>query len=97
MARVSYKPKKIISIEREDFRISIIGKVIEIGEDYFILEDETGSIKIYNKPENLEKSSLIRVFCTKIDENIFCDFFQKLEGFDLKLFNKVEDLYLKFL
>ena len=91
-----YKPRKVQSIEKEDTKFSLLGKVQEVGEGFFILIDETGKVKI-NSNFKVEKGSLIRVFCTKFDEEIIADFIQNMDGLDWELWRKVESLYLRLL
>ncbi|MCS7093636.1 MAG: hypothetical protein RMJ18_00375 [Candidatus Aenigmarchaeota archaeon] len=97
MVENHYKGKKIVAIDKDDFRIFITGKIVEHGDNYIVVEDDTGKIKINHNLSDLKNIKTVRVFCTKIDNELFCDFIQNLEGLDLELYNKVEDLYLKFL
>lgn len=97
-----FRPTTTIGIKKDDFKIALIGKIAEIKEGYFLLEDEYGRIKIHYNPADqnfskLKDGELIKVFCTKIDEELYCEFFQNLEGLDLNLLRKIEDLYFKLL
>ncbi|MFH7880776.1 MAG: hypothetical protein QXI09_02085 [Candidatus Aenigmatarchaeota archaeon] len=97
-----YRFTNTLNLRKDDLKIAIIGKVEEIGENYFILKDEFGKIKINftifdENIKNLKEGSIIRVFCTKIDNEIYCDFFQNLEGLDLNLYKKIENLYFNLL
>jgi hypothetical protein len=91
-----YKPRKISSVAQEDIKFCLVGKVEEVGENFFIISDETGKIKISSNFK-VEKNSLIRVFCSKYEEDIIADFIQNMEGLDLELWKKVESLYLKLI
>ena len=89
-----YQPRKISSISKTDSRVAIIGKVLEVLENSFILEDETGKIEISSE-EAVRKGELVRVFCSLLDGKLKADVVQNLKGFDLNLFKKVEELYRK--
>jgi hypothetical protein len=91
-----YKPRKVASIEKEDSKFCLVGKVQDVGDNFFVLSDETGKVKI-NSNFKVEKGSLIRVFCSKSDEEIVADFIQKMEGLDFELWKKAESLYLRLL
>ncbi len=91
-----YIPRKIASIEENDEKISLLGKVEEVGEDFFILNDETGKIKISSNFK-VEKDSLLKVFCRKIEGELIADFIQNMEGLDLELWKKAESLYLRLI
>ncbi|MEM5853085.1 MAG: hypothetical protein QXG39_00445 [Candidatus Aenigmatarchaeota archaeon] len=89
-----YQPRKISSISKTDSRIALIGKVVEVFENSFLLEDETGRIEIFSN-EGVKKDDLVRVFCSQLNGTLKCEFVQNLKGFDLNLFKKVEELYKK--
>lgn len=89
-----YKPRKISSITKKDSKISIVGRVIDTKEGSFTLEDSTGKIEIASE-EKVEKNEMIRVFCSFVEGNLKADVIQNLEGLDLDLFKKVEELYYK--
>jgi len=91
-----YKPRKANSIEKEDTKFFLLGKVQEVGDGFFILLDETGKVKI-NSSFKVEKGSLIKVFCSKFDEEIVADFIQNMDGLDWELWKKAESLYLRLL
>lgn len=89
-----YKPRKISSISNSDLKISLVGKVVDVLENSFILEDETGRVEIACE-EKVEKGKLIRVFCLNFDGKLKADVIQDLKGLDVNLFKKVEELYRK--
>lgn len=91
-----YLPKKIVSISENDEKICLLGRVEDVGEDFFILADETGKIKISSNFK-VEKRSLVKVFCRKIGEEIIADFIQNMDGLDWELWKKVESLYLRLI
>jgi hypothetical protein len=89
-----YKPKKISSITKKDDKISVVGKVTNSEENFFVLEDSTGKIEIISE-KKVEKNKTIRVFCSLIEGKLKADVIQNLEGLDLNLFKRVQDLYYK--
>jgi hypothetical protein len=91
-----YKPRKIGSLTKEDTKFSLVGKIEEAKDDFFIISDETGKVKIRSNLK-VEKGSLIRVFCSRLEEEIVADFIQKMEGLDLELWKRAESLYLRLL
>ena len=91
-----YRPRKAKTIEDEDIRFCLLGKVKDVGNGFFILSDETGDIKISSN-FIVEKGSLVRVFCSRVGDEIFADFVQKMEGLDWDLWKRVESLYLRLL
>ncbi|MEM0333077.1 MAG: hypothetical protein QXX30_01265 [Candidatus Aenigmatarchaeota archaeon] len=97
-----YRPVNTVSLKKEDLKVSIIGWVERVEENFLILKDDFGKVKVNFSisDENIKKlnsNSLIRVFCTKIDDELYCDFFQILEGFDINLYKKIENLYFNLL
>jgi hypothetical protein len=58
-----YQPKKISSISKSDQKVVMVGKVLEVGENSFILEDDSGKAEIFSE-ESVEEGELIRVFCS---------------------------------
>ncbi len=95
-----YIPKKISQLTSKDSRISLVGNIIQSKENSFILDDGTAKAEIsfegeLKGNEGELKSKLVRVFCSIADEKLKADVVQPLEGLDLNLFKKVEDLYNK--
>lgn len=91
---MNYKPKRISQVSKSDSRVSVIGKVVELGNNSFILEDETSKAEVFSDIP-VEKDKLVRVYCSVIEGQLKADVIQDLTGFDLSLFKKVEDLYNK--
>jgi hypothetical protein len=89
-----YMPKKISQISESDSKVAIIGKVIDVGEDSFILDDDTGKVEIATDIP-VEKDSLLRVFCSMVDGHLKADVVQDLKGLDLNLYKRIEELYNK--
>jgi len=95
MFTLRYKPRKISEIDSEaDSRISVTGRIIEQGENSFILDDESGKVEIVFEGE-VKKDKIVRVFCSLMENRLKADVVQNLEGMDLKLFKKVKELYIK--
>jgi hypothetical protein len=87
-----YKPKKISSIKENDFRVCIVGKIIETKENSFVIRDESGELEILsNKP--LEKNSIVRIFCSREEDKFKADVIQNLNELDLNLYSKIKELY----
>lgn len=89
-----YRPRKISELKKTDARVSIVGKVIEGKEGSFVMGDDTGKAEIFFEGQ-VEKGKLLRVFCSLADERLTADVVQSLNGMDMKLFNKVRELYKK--
>lgn len=91
---MNYKPKRISQVTKEDSRVSVIGKVLEVGENSFVLQDDSSVAEVFSDIA-AEKDKLIRVYCSVIEGQLKADVIQDLTGFDLNLFKKVEELYNK--
>jgi len=90
-----YKPKKVSEINvKTDNRVSVLGKVTELGENSFFLDDSSGKIEIVSEAA-IEPSNLVRAFCSVVDDQLKADVVQSLNNFDLDLFNRVKELYNK--
>jgi hypothetical protein len=89
-----YKPKKISSIRENDFRVAIIGKVIEVKEKSFVVSDGSGELEVFSAKQ-VEKGSIVRVFCSREEDKLKADVVQNLNGLDLNLYNKIKELYSK--
>lgn len=86
-----YRLKKINEIGKEDY-VCVMGKVVKIGENSFLLQDETGIIEIASDFE-VEEEKTIRVFCRRVDDKLKAEIVQDLSSLDLNLYKKVEELY----
>ena len=90
-----YKPKSVSEVDpKRDSRISLLGRVVEKSEDGFVLEDESGKIKVFFEGD-VKEGSIVRAFCTILDESVKADIVQSMNGLDLKLLKEVEELYEK--
>ena len=87
-----YKPRKISGIEKTDSRVAVVGKVVDRTEKSFVLDDGGARAEILFEGV-AEKNKIVRVFCSIVDGKLKADITQSLNGFDLNLFNKVEELY----
>ena len=79
---------------KEDSRVSVIGKVMEVGENSFVLQDDSNITEVFSDI-HVAKDKLVRVYCSVIEGQLKADVMQDLTGFDLGLFKKVEELYNK--
>ncbi len=89
-----YVQKQIKEITPTDSRVSVIGNIVSASENSFVLDDGTGKIEIISDTL-VRETKLVRVFCSVIDEKLKADVAQDMEGFDLNLFKKVNELYNK--
>lgn len=92
MTQFHYVPKQISGVSTKDSRVSLIGNVISVAESSFVLDDGTGKIEIISDTP-IERNKLVRVFCSVVDEKLKADILQDVEGMDLNLLKKVEELY----
>ena len=91
---MNYKPKTISQVTKEDSRVAVIGKVLEVGENSFVLQDDSSVTEVFSDI-HVEKDKLVRVYCSVIEGQLKADVMQDLTGLDLSLFKKVEELYNK--
>jgi hypothetical protein len=89
-----YVPKKISEIKDIDSKVSIIGKIQDSKSNSFLIEDETGKLELFTE-QNVEAGNLVRVFCSLVEGRPKADVIQSLNGLDINLYHKVEDLYRK--
>ncbi len=92
MPTAHYVPKQISEVNSTDSRVSVIGNIAAASENSFVLDDGTGKIEIISDIP-VERNKLVRVFCSVVDEKLKADIVQDVEGLDVKLFKKVEELY----
>jgi len=90
-----YLPKKISELDlKRDRMVSILGKVLELKENGFILLDDSGKVEVISE-NPVEPDSQVRVFCTLINQQLKADLIQDMKNFDAGLFYKVKELYNK--
>jgi len=88
-----YKPKKISELNlKTEKRVSLLGKVVELRANSFVLSDKSGSVEIFSELP-VESNRLVRVFCSVAENQLKADLVQSLNGFDADLFNRIEELY----
>ena len=92
MTSFHYFQKQVSEVSSKDSRVSLIGNVIAVGENSFVLDDGTGKIEVISDM-TVETNKLVRVFCSVIDEKLKADIVQDMEGLDSNLFKKVKGLY----
>ncbi len=88
-----YKPIKVSQITTKDSRVVLVGSIVQGKESSFVLDDGTARVEISFEGEL--KSKLVRAFCSIADEKLKADVIQPLDGLDMNLFKKVEELYNK--
>lgn len=92
MPTAHYVPKQISEVSPTDSRVSVIGNIASASENSFILDDGTGRIEIVSDIP-VERNKLVRVFCSVVDEKLKADIVQDVQGLDVELFKKVEEIY----
>lgn len=70
----------------------IIGKVVNLSEGSFLVQDETGMIEV-SSDLRVERGKVVRVFCRRVDDKLKAEIVQDLSSMDFNLFKKVEELY----
>lgn len=102
--RVPTKPRKVGKIDREeDIRISVIGTLVNKGEDSLVVNDGSGNLEVsflelhnFERVDELETGQLVRVV-GKLDlssENLRIrgEAVQDFSDFNLDLYKKAEEL-----
>ncbi len=101
---INYPKKKVVEIDpSQDYKVKVVGIVIDKRQDTIMIDDGTGKIKIFvDSPVLLEKvdvNQFIAVFGSTLPlENGFdvrADVIQDLTGLDINIYKKVDDLYTK--
>ncbi len=90
----NYIPKKISQVTKTDSRVSVIGKILDVGNNSFVLQDDASTTEVFSDIP-AEKDKLVRIYCSVIEGRLKADVIQDLTGFDFPLFKKVEELYNK--
>lgn len=89
-----YVPKKISDVKKTDSRIALMGTVVSASENSLVVEDSSGRTEIFSE-QQVEAGKLVRVFCTNVDGRLKADAVQSLNGLDLNLYLKMQELYRK--
>ncbi len=92
MSTYHYVPKQVSEVTPTDSKVTIMGNVVAVGENSFVLDDGTGKIEILSDTQ-VERTKLVRVFCSVVEEKLKSDIVQDVEGLDVNLFKKVKELY----
>ena len=90
-----YVPKKVAKMSKSDRKVALTGKILEVNEGSFVLDDESGKIEIFFQAADVEKDSTVQAFCTLVSDRLNLDVLQPLPGVDLNLLKTVDDLYYK--
>ncbi len=89
--------RKVADVSERDIRIRLLGTIIDKQEDFIVLDDGTGKIKIGGQT-TLEQNQLIRVIGkVVVGENgveIQSEFIQNMEKLDLELLKAVNGVYV---
>ncbi len=89
--------KKIADVSERDIRIRLLGTIIDKQEDFIVLDDGTGKIKIGGQT-TFDQNQLIRVIGkVVVGENgveIQSEFIQNMEKLDLELLKAVNGVYV---
>lgn len=89
-----HKPRNTSSITKNDSKVVIVGKVIDSKENSFVVEDSSGRIEVFSE-KKVEKNKLVRIFCSMIEGKLKADIVQEMEGLDLNLFKRIQELYYR--
>ena len=76
---------------KTDKFISLLGKIINVGDNSFTLDDGTGKLQI-DSEHAVRTNEIVRVFCS-LDNQWKADIIQDMAGMDLNIYKKVEELY----
>jgi|Deesub1362B_J571_1020462.scaffolds.fasta_scaffold66696_1 hypothetical protein len=92
MFEMHYVPKPIAQVKDSDTRVALVGKVVEVKEGSFVLEDETGRKEIVSD-KHVEVGKVVRVFCSQSEGKLSADIVQDMSKLDVNLFKRVRKLY----
>jgi hypothetical protein len=92
--------RSVNEITDDDYRIRVIGTVVNISSDEQILDDGTGTINVITD-QKLEVGALIRAIgrIFRKDDGSFelnAEIIQNMKGLDIELYNKVRELQKKY-
>lgn len=88
-----YTPKRVSEVKVGDSRVSIVGEVKSVGDNVFEIRDDSGRAEVFSDTEM--KEGLVRIFCTVVDGKLKADVIQSLNGLDINLYHKAQELYRK--
>ncbi len=93
--------KSITEIEPEkDIRVKIVGKVVDLGAESFVIDDGGGSVHVTTDPEinveNLKVGDNVRVagrvFASESGFELRAEAVQNVNGIDTNLLKKIREL-----
>ena len=94
MDRIHYIQKNISDVTVNDSKVAITGRIVNSGNGFAVMDDGTGKIEVAADIQT-GKNEIVRMFCSVIDSNLKADIVQKMNAFDLDLFKKINELYIK--
>jgi len=89
-----YVPKKISEVKPTDSRVAVMGNIDLTNDNAFMIEDDSGKAEVFSE-NPVQAGQLVRVFCSVVDGRLKADAIQSLNGLDLNLYQKVQELYRK--
>lgn len=89
-----YFPRKVSEVNKSDSRVSILGTVSSVKEGAFELRDGSGSVEI-SSDAGVREGDTVRAFCNVIDGRLKSEAVQSLNGLDLNLYQKAQELSRK--
>ncbi len=91
--------KSIAEISENDKRIRIIGIVVDVGNDYIVVDDGTGKIEVSVSEFHGKMGDMIKVIGRVLASNgkitIMCECYQLLKNFNLKLYKEAREIVKK--
>ncbi len=99
--RLPFSEKAISEIEPEkDVRVGILGKIVDMDEDSFILDDGAGRVQVATGPEISMESICVndsvkvigRVFASENGFELRAEAVQSASGIDVPLYKKAIEL-----
>lgn len=89
-----YLPRRISEVSKSDSRVSIMGTVASVKEGAFEITDGSGSVEI-SSDASVKEGDTVRAFCNVIDGRLKSEAVQSLNGLDLNLYQKAQELSRK--
>ena len=89
--------KKIGEIKNGDLKVRFLGVVVEKGDGYIIVEDNTGRARVYTDEGGLKVKDIVYVIGTILqviqdEPEISSEAIAVMNGIDLSLYDQVLDL-----
>ncbi len=97
LTRAHSVEKNIVEVKETDIRVRIIGVVVDVGEDYLVIDDGTGKIEVFfrEEPKEIKTGDMVkvigRVFSSQTSVKINGECMQILKDFDLKLYKEAKE------